>query len=57
MTEDEEKKLNELVQYDMMGGQTIPEVAGWGTFPFAQGQNTQANNVIPLITNPNPEGA
>jgi hypothetical protein len=55
MTEDEEKKLQEMMQYDMMG-QPIPQVVGWGTFPVQGGANTQ-NNVAPVIVNPNPEGA
>jgi hypothetical protein len=53
VTEDEEKKLQELMQYDRMG-QPIPQVIGWGTFPFSQGQNTQ-NDVAPVIVSP--EGA
>ncbi len=52
MTEEEEKKVNELLQYDMMGEPT-PQTSGWGTF---QGMNTQTI-MEPVIPNPAPEGA
>lgn len=55
MTEEEKKKLNDLLQYDLMGATPPKQAVGWGTFPTGQDANAQDSQ--PVIPNPNPAGA
>jgi hypothetical protein len=47
MTEDQQKDLNELMQYAQVAAPPTP-ASGWGTFPIPQSTQPQSASSLPI---------